>query len=156
VEKREKEVKASVVLSPELDMTFCSFMRRVLRDHLDEYLEEPNSCGYLTRWAGAASDDPLGDAVMEAARLWRLTPADMARLIVASEIARYIEQGRQRWQTMAEAVNPSETAAIEERNQQAGVNATSPRNMQSADQAPLLGRADAAPSGSQASSSPDS
>jgi hypothetical protein len=108
--KEETMEKASIVVPRELyakarqaaearGVSFCCLIRRLLQDHLDEYLgaakgeETPRE-----RWLGAAPGDPLGEAVAAAADLWRLSPDDLVRLIVADNLAAYAERGRVRWE----------------------------------------------------------
>jgi hypothetical protein len=111
-----KEVKCSLILSQVLyqqvhracdwqKMTFCALMRMMLADHLAEYLETPSEPGTLLPWAGAEPGDPLGQAVAAAARWWRLAPNDMAKYILAENVAAYIERGRRAWDEVAVAAN---------------------------------------------------
>jgi hypothetical protein len=47
---------------------------------------------------GVAPGDPLGEGVAAAAVLWRISPDDLVRLIVAENVDSYAECGRARWE----------------------------------------------------------
>ena len=108
--KKEPMEKASVVLPQTLYATarqaarergesFCSLIRRLLQDHLADYVG-PAKVGEAPRawWVGVAPGDPLGEAVAAAAVLWRISPDDLVRLIVAEHVADYAARGLARWE----------------------------------------------------------
>jgi hypothetical protein len=121
--KDERMQKASVVLPGALyarareaaearGVSFCCLIRWLLQDHLDEYLvaakREAAPRGW---WVGVAPGDPLGEAVAAAAVLWRISPDDLVRLILAENLADYAARGLARWE---EARGLAQGAAKEE------------------------------------------
>jgi hypothetical protein len=116
--KKDSFVKASIVVPPDIferakaaarrrGETFASLVRRMFSDHLPQYEHEGDEAGPTRRWSGVEPKDPLGEAVAAAARLHRLSPDGLVRLIVAENVAAYIERGLRQWEAMRSVAGPT-------------------------------------------------